>query len=153
MARKKKSKLFEIGSLLKPDWIFGKNKSRRARRGIDAVSFSSRGRRGRGKRGLDAWDKMGGLGQSAFARLGQGDRRGTSRLGAIRDWWERIDYLDEQRRVMEDMENNPRAIADQIKQNRVMNLPGTSAVRAVVDMITRAAMRVQRRETKLSDKE
>lgn len=125
--------------------------ARKKEKGILAVSFSNRGKRGRGKKGLDRWSGgMGALGEKAFRSINRRGR-GSSRLGAVRDWFERADYLDERRRVMEDMEENPQAIAREIKNNRVMQLPGASALRAVVDMITRAAVRVQRREVSMKD--
>lgn len=122
---------------------------RRKSKGILDVSYSNRGRRGRGKKGLDSWAKMGGLGEKAFKNVTRRGRGNSRALGAIRDWFQKTDYIEERRRVMDDMEDNPQAIAREIKNNRVMQLPGTSALRQVVNMITSAAMRVQRRETKL----
>ena len=123
--------------------------ARKKQTGILGVSFSNRGKRGRGKKGLDAMSNMGRLGEKAFKSWNK-KGRGSSRLGAVSDWFARVDYLEERRRVMEDMENNPQAIAREIRANRVWQF-SNNPVRQVLDMITRAAMRVQRRETKLDD--
>jgi hypothetical protein len=119
--------------------------------GIGGVSFSNRGRKGRGKKGLDGMSNMGALGERAFKSFG-GKRNGSSRgLEAIKDWFSKMDYLDERRRVMDEMEQNPQAIAQQIRENRVMQVPGTSPISTVLEMITRASLRIQRRETKLDN--
>lgn len=119
--------------------------------GILGVSFSNRGKRGRGKTGLDAMSNMGALGEKAFKSFNKRGR-GTSTLGAVRDWFERADYLEERRRVMEDMETNPQAIARQIRENRVWSF-ANNPVRQLLDTITRAAMRVQRREVSMKEEQ